>query len=100
MADPDAAIDLLAKKEPLINKAIEKQRLAYVTKTLIATPEAVELGIGDIKDARMSEAIDGHRCCVRAAGQAGAGRRIQPLIPAPEERTRLRQGRQLKALAR
>src|SRR6202045_1105513 len=57
MADPDAAIDLLAKKEPLINKAIEKQRLAYVTKTLIATPEAVELGIGDVRDARMSEAI-------------------------------------------
>ena len=57
MANPDAAIELLAKKEPLLNKAIEKQRLAYVTKTLIATPEAVELGIGDVRDARMSEAI-------------------------------------------
>jgi NitT/TauT family transport system substrate-binding protein len=58
LADPDAAIDLLAKKEPLINKEIEKQRLVYVTKTLIATPEAVELGAGDVKDARMSDAID------------------------------------------
>jgi NitT/TauT family transport system substrate-binding protein len=58
LADPDAAIDLLAKKEPLINKEIEKQRLVYVTKTLIATPEAVELGAGDVKDARMNDAID------------------------------------------
>jgi NitT/TauT family transport system substrate-binding protein len=57
IANPDAAIDLLASKEPLINKDIEKRRLAYVVKTLIATPEATELGVGDIKDARMSEAI-------------------------------------------
>jgi NitT/TauT family transport system substrate-binding protein len=58
LAEPDAAIDLLAKKEPLISKAIEKQRLAYVTRTLIATPEAVELGVGDVSDGRMNEAID------------------------------------------
>ncbi len=29
----------------------------YVAKTLIATPEAAELGVGDIKDARMTDAI-------------------------------------------
>jgi NitT/TauT family transport system substrate-binding protein len=58
IANPDAAIDLIFKKEALINKAIEKQRLIYVTKTLIATPEAAELGVGDVKDARMNEAID------------------------------------------
>jgi NitT/TauT family transport system substrate-binding protein len=57
IANPDAAIDLLASKEPLINKDIEKRRLVYVVKTLIATPEAVELGIGDIKDTRMTDAI-------------------------------------------
>lgn len=57
IANPDAAIDLLASKEPLINKDIEKRRLIYVVKTLIATPEAAEIGIGDIKDARMTDAI-------------------------------------------
>lgn len=57
LANPDAAIDLLAKQEPLLNKDIEKRRLVYVAKTLIATPEASELGIGDMKDARMSDAI-------------------------------------------
>ena len=57
MANPDAAIDLLAAKEPLIKKDIEKQRLLYVYKTLIDTPEARELGIGDVNDARMANAI-------------------------------------------
>jgi NitT/TauT family transport system substrate-binding protein len=57
VADPDAAIALLAAQEPLLNRDIEKRRLTYVAKTLIATPEAAELGVGDIRDARMSEAI-------------------------------------------
>jgi NitT/TauT family transport system substrate-binding protein len=57
LANPDAAIELLAKQEPLLNKDIEKRRLVYVAKTLIATPEASELGVGDIKDARMADAI-------------------------------------------
>jgi NitT/TauT family transport system substrate-binding protein len=57
LANPDAAIELLAKQEPLLNKDIEKRRLVYVAKTLIATPEAAELGVGDVKDARMDEAI-------------------------------------------
>jgi NitT/TauT family transport system substrate-binding protein len=57
MANPDAAIDLLAAEEPLINKDIEKRRLIYVYKTLIDTPEAHEIGIGDVKDPRMTSAI-------------------------------------------
>ena len=58
LASPDAAIDLLTKKEPLLDREIEKQRLLYVTRTLIATPEAAELGTGDVNDARMNAAID------------------------------------------
>jgi NitT/TauT family transport system substrate-binding protein len=57
MANPDAAIDLLAAEEALINKDIEKRRLIYVYKTLIDTPEAHELGIGDVSDQRMTSAI-------------------------------------------
>jgi len=57
MANPDAAIDLLAAQEPLINKDIEKRRLIYVYKTLIDTPEARERGIGDASDARLGAAI-------------------------------------------
>jgi NitT/TauT family transport system substrate-binding protein len=56
MGNPDAAIDLLAKKEALIKKDIEKRRLIYVYKTLIDTPEARQLGIGDVSDERMASA--------------------------------------------
>jgi NitT/TauT family transport system substrate-binding protein len=57
LANPDAAIESLGKQEPLVNRDIEKRRLVYVAKTLIATPEAAELGVGDMKDARMSDNI-------------------------------------------
>jgi NitT/TauT family transport system substrate-binding protein len=55
--NPDAAVELLAAKEPLIDKSIEKRRLLYVLKTLIDTPEARALGVGDIDDARMARAV-------------------------------------------
>ena len=57
VAAPDAAIAVLTKAEPLINKDIEKRRLTYVYDTLIATPEAARLGIGDVDDARLARAI-------------------------------------------
>jgi NitT/TauT family transport system substrate-binding protein len=56
MANPDAAIELLARKEALIKKDIEKRRLLYVYRTLIATSEANALGIGDVSDQRMAAA--------------------------------------------
>jgi NitT/TauT family transport system substrate-binding protein len=57
VADPDAAIALLAKAEPLINRDIEKRRLVYVYQTLMATPEAAALGIGDVDDARLARNV-------------------------------------------
>jgi NitT/TauT family transport system substrate-binding protein len=57
VANPDAAIDLLATEEPLINKDIERRRLLYVYKTLIDTPEARDLGVGDVSDSRLKSAI-------------------------------------------
>ena len=57
MANPDAAIDLLAETEPLINKSIEKRRLIYVYNTLIDTPEARSIGIGDVNDVRLTNSI-------------------------------------------
>jgi NitT/TauT family transport system substrate-binding protein len=57
VASPDAAIAVLTKAEPLINTDIEKRRLTYVYDTLMATPEASRLGIGDVDDARLAHAI-------------------------------------------
>jgi NitT/TauT family transport system substrate-binding protein len=54
IADPEAAIEVLAKRESLINKDIEKRRLLYVYKTLMDTPEAREIGMGDVSETRMS----------------------------------------------
>ena len=55
--NPEAAIDLLATEEPLIKSDIERRRLLYVYKTLIDTPEARELGVGDVSDSRLKSAI-------------------------------------------
>lgn len=56
--NPAAAITLLAKIEPLINKSIEQQRLAYVYKSVIDTPEVMRVGMGDVDDARLATNID------------------------------------------
>lgn len=57
VAQPDACIDNLARHEPLINKDIEKRRMMYALKNLVLTPEAGDIGVGDIKDDRMTRAI-------------------------------------------
>jgi NitT/TauT family transport system substrate-binding protein len=57
VANPDAAIEMLAAEEPLIKKDIEKRRLLYVYKTLIDTPESRELGLGDLSDKRLTSNI-------------------------------------------
>ena len=56
-ANPGPCIDNLAKHEPLINKDIEKRRMAYTLKTLVLTPEAAEIGVGEVKDDRLTRAI-------------------------------------------
>lgn len=57
-ADPNAAIAVLAKVEPLIAKPIELQRLSYTFKNVIATPDAMRSGMGDVDDARLAANID------------------------------------------
>jgi len=57
VADPDAAIEALAKQEPLVNKAIEKRRLLYALQNVVLTPEAARRGVGDVDDERLRLAI-------------------------------------------
>ncbi|HET7885982.1 MAG TPA: ABC transporter substrate-binding protein [Bradyrhizobium sp.] len=57
IADPQAAIDLLATEEPLLKKDIELRRLGYVYGSLIDTPEARQLGLGDVNDERLKSSI-------------------------------------------
>lgn len=57
IADPDAAIEALAKREPLINKDLEKRRLMYALKTVMFTPEVAAAGVGDINDERLKRSV-------------------------------------------
>lgn len=56
-ADPDAAIEALAKREPMINRELEKRRLVYAMKTLIVTPETMKVGVGDVDQQRLERSI-------------------------------------------
>lgn len=58
VANPDEAIKVLMETEPLLKADIEKRRLIYAMKTIILTPEKAEIGMGDVKDARMVKAIE------------------------------------------
>ncbi|GAA5236316.1 ABC transporter substrate-binding protein [Verticiella sediminum] len=57
IADPDAAIEALARREPLIDREIEKERLRYTLQNVVFTDEVRRIGLGDIDDARMQRAI-------------------------------------------
>jgi NitT/TauT family transport system substrate-binding protein len=57
LTNPDAGVEAVARRDPLIDKALEKQRLLMTYKLLIATPEARELGLGDVDDARLARSI-------------------------------------------
>jgi NitT/TauT family transport system substrate-binding protein len=55
--DPTEGVRLMGRIEPTINETIERQRVEYAFCIVIATPEAVRLGAGDLDDARLTKAI-------------------------------------------
>jgi NitT/TauT family transport system substrate-binding protein len=57
VADPAMGVATLAKIEPLINSEIEKKRIAYALNNLMNAPEAAEIGVGDLKDDRLTRSI-------------------------------------------
>ena len=57
VADPDAAMAALVQREPLLDAAMEKRRLMYALRTVMLTPEAAAIGVGDVDDARLNRAI-------------------------------------------
>jgi len=57
LANPDAAIDAMLKREPLLDRATERERLILTTRWLIDTPESRQIGVGDMRDERLSAAI-------------------------------------------
>lgn len=74
LRDPDAAVDAVARREPLINKPVEKERLLATLQAEMSHPEGARIGIGDIDDARFVKSI---ATVVEADGL--------PRTPAPDE---------------
>jgi NitT/TauT family transport system substrate-binding protein len=55
--NPDLGIKTLSEVEPLINAEVEKKRIGYALANLMNAPEAAELGVGDLKDDRLTKSI-------------------------------------------
>ena len=58
LADLDAAIDSVARREPLINRDVEKARLIATLTDEMGHPEIAEVGLGAVDPARFAKAID------------------------------------------
>ena len=58
MADPKAAVDAVAKREPLIKPDVELAKLEATLADEMSHPEIAKIGLGDISDERMAKAID------------------------------------------
>ncbi|MEJ8472500.1 ABC transporter substrate-binding protein [Roseibium algae] len=58
LTDMDAAIDAVAKREALINKEIEKERLIATLEDEMGHPELAKTGLGNVDPVRFKKAID------------------------------------------
>ena len=55
--DPDMAVQMTLKYEPLLNADIERDRLKYAMQCCILTPNVVKSGFGDVDKARLERGI-------------------------------------------
>ena len=58
IADIDAAIEAVARRDPAIDRRANRERLAGTRALEMSHPEGARLGIGDLDDARLQGAID------------------------------------------
>jgi NitT/TauT family transport system substrate-binding protein len=58
MADPKAAVDAVAKREPLIKVDVELAKLQATLGEDMSHPEVAKIGLGEIDDVRMAKAIE------------------------------------------
>ena len=58
IADPDAAIAALSKREPLIRPPLEREKLLFTMHNDMSDPSIATLGLGAADPARLAKAID------------------------------------------
>ena len=57
LANPEMAMDSVMKREPLLKRDIERDRLAATLKDEMSHPEIARIGLGDIDTARLTRSI-------------------------------------------
>ena len=58
LANPDAAMDTVMKREPLVKRDIEKERLIATLKEEMSSAEIGKIGLGDVTDERLDRTIN------------------------------------------
>lgn len=57
LANPEAAMDVVMKREPLLKRDVEKERLLATIKEEMNHPEVAKIGFGDVDSVRLKRAI-------------------------------------------
>ena len=57
IADPDAGVDFAIKREPLLKRDVEKEKLIATLRNDMSHPEIARIGLGDVDDARLTKDI-------------------------------------------
>jgi NitT/TauT family transport system substrate-binding protein len=57
VANPDTAMDYMMKREPLLKRDVEEERLMATLKAEMSHPEIARIGLGDVDDARLKRSI-------------------------------------------
>ncbi len=73
-ANTDAGVDFAMKREPLLKREVEKEKLQATIRNDMSHPEIARIGLGDVDDERLKKAI----AIVVEANQL-------PRTPAPDE---------------
>ena len=57
IANPDTGVDYVIKREPLLKRDVEKEKLLATLKNDMSHPEIARIGLGDVDDARLAKDI-------------------------------------------
>jgi len=58
IANPDAGVEYAIKREPLLKREVEKEKLFATLRNDMSHPEVARIGLGDVDDARLKKGID------------------------------------------
>ncbi len=57
LANPDAGVDAVMKRDPLLNRDNQKARLLAAIRNDVLSPEVTKVGLGDVVDERFSRGV-------------------------------------------